>query len=396
MTIIPNVKLKALTSFPSTVTDGVGIEVVKTNGSYQLNVDFSDFAPATASVVDASSQSALIWNETTDSYSLLLLSAFSTGLPGSALPKIDGTATAGVSGLYSREDHVHPTDTTRAPIDSPVFTTAASAPTPAPGDNDTSIATTAFVTAALAASAVTFKNYMSGLTLSTAGASATFGIAAGMALDSANTVVMTLASAYTKTTSAWAVGTGNGALDTGVISAAAWYHVFLIRRSDTGVVDVLISLSPTAPTMPPNYGQFRRIGSMLTAASLWTAFTQIGDKFYWNTSVLDLNSSAITTARTLVPMTCPPSTTATFRCYMFSGSAGVRIVLQSVFETDAAPNSAAAPVLSLNAEVLSQGVAGHFELPLDASSQIAVRASAASTTVRIATLGWIDRRGRDG
>lgn len=39
----------------------------------------------------------------------------------------------------------------RAPLASPVFTGSPAAPTPTPGDNDTSIATTAFVTAAVTA-----------------------------------------------------------------------------------------------------------------------------------------------------------------------------------------------------------------------------------------------------
>ncbi len=36
------------------------------------------------------------------------------GAPGSALPLMDGTASAGSQIVYSREDHVHPTDTSRA------------------------------------------------------------------------------------------------------------------------------------------------------------------------------------------------------------------------------------------------------------------------------------------
>lgn len=56
------------------------------------------------------------------------------------------------------------------------------------------------------------RSYLAGLTLSTAGSSATFGISAGVAVDSTNAGFMSLASAYTKTTSAWAVGTATGAL----------------------------------------------------------------------------------------------------------------------------------------------------------------------------------------
>lgn len=71
--------------------------------------------------------------------------------PSNTPPPMDGVAAAGVSAQASRADHVHPTDTSRAPLASPAFTGTPTAPTPAPGDNDTSIATTAFVTAAVAA-----------------------------------------------------------------------------------------------------------------------------------------------------------------------------------------------------------------------------------------------------
>jgi hypothetical protein len=74
-----------------------------------------------------------------------------SGSPGSSTPLMDGTATVGVSTLFARDDHRHPTDTSRAPLASPTFTGDPKAPTASVGDNDTSIATTAFVQAAIAA-----------------------------------------------------------------------------------------------------------------------------------------------------------------------------------------------------------------------------------------------------
>jgi len=67
--------------------------------------------------------------------------------PSNAVPLMDGVGAAGASVQASRADHVHPTDTSRAPLASPAFTGNPTAPTPALGDNDTSIATTAFVLA---------------------------------------------------------------------------------------------------------------------------------------------------------------------------------------------------------------------------------------------------------
>jgi Chaperone of endosialidase/Collagen triple helix repeat (20 copies) len=43
-------------------------------------------------------------------------------VPSSTTPVMDGVASAGSATTWSRGDHVHPTDTTRAPINSPTFT----------------------------------------------------------------------------------------------------------------------------------------------------------------------------------------------------------------------------------------------------------------------------------
>src|SRR5262245_54322099 len=67
------------------------------------------------------------------------------GQASNANPLSNGTAAPGAATTWSRGDHVHPSDTTRAPLASPVFTGDPQAPTPANTDNDTSIATTAFV-----------------------------------------------------------------------------------------------------------------------------------------------------------------------------------------------------------------------------------------------------------
>jgi hypothetical protein len=62
----------------------------------------------------------------------------------------------------------------KAPIASPTFTGTPAAPTPSPGDNDTSLATTAFVTAAIAALATGGTTYLGAIT-TTSGASASLG-----------------------------------------------------------------------------------------------------------------------------------------------------------------------------------------------------------------------------
>lgn len=69
--------------------------------------------------------------------------------PATATPLMDGTEAVGTSVLYARQDHRHPTDTTRAPLASPALTGTPTAPTAAATTNNTQIATTAMVQAAI-------------------------------------------------------------------------------------------------------------------------------------------------------------------------------------------------------------------------------------------------------
>ena len=71
--------------------------------------------------------------------------AFVIGQASATVPLVNGTAAIGASVKYARADHVHPTDTTRAPLASPALTGTPTAPTAALNTNTTQLATTAFV-----------------------------------------------------------------------------------------------------------------------------------------------------------------------------------------------------------------------------------------------------------
>ena len=75
----------------------------------------------------------------------LATTAYVVGQAGSATPVVDGTAAVGTSLRYARQDHVHPTDTSRAALASPTFTGTPLSTTAAIDTNTTQIATTAFV-----------------------------------------------------------------------------------------------------------------------------------------------------------------------------------------------------------------------------------------------------------
>lgn len=77
-----------------------------------------------------------------------------SGSAGAATPLMDsGTGAVGTSAKWAHEDHVHPMDTSLAPLDSPPFTGTPTAPTAAPGTATTQLATTEFVAAATPAPA---------------------------------------------------------------------------------------------------------------------------------------------------------------------------------------------------------------------------------------------------
>lgn len=245
---------------------------------------------------------------------------------------------------------------------------------------------------------VPLRSYLAGLDMQVAGdGQSSFGINAGVATDSTNAVMMSLAAAYTKTTSAWAVGTGNGGLDTGAIAASTWYHVHLIRRPDTGVVDVLVSLSATAPTLPANYTQFRRVGSLFTdASSKWTRMYQNGDEVIWGISRSNLNAvPGDTVAHTLV-VSVPTGvyTTATLAIGAIAGTgADGRAYLSELDKSDQAAASD-----TLNAG--NQGAASlqtfqRFAIRANTSGAIRYRMASTTGQLIVNTQGYIDRRGRD-
>ena len=114
------------------------------------------------------------------------------------------------------------------------------------------------------------KGYISGLeiTLNTSDTDHDIDIAAGVARDDGNAANLILSSAITKRIDAsWAVGNGNGGLDTGSVAADTAYFIYEIKRSDTGVVDVLISASSSSPTLPSGYDQKQLIGYLSTDGS---------------------------------------------------------------------------------------------------------------------------------
>lgn len=145
-------------------------------------------------------------------------------------------------------------------------------------------------------------NYFSGFVLANnaTAPTTTLDVAPGAARDTTDTVNLKLPGTLRgilQAAGGWAVGDNQNKLDTGVKAINAWYHVFVIRRTSNGTVDILFSLSPTAPTLPDGYAGFKRISSIRTDASgSIIPFFNVGRRFTWLTPIMDLTASVATAA----------------------------------------------------------------------------------------------------
>ena len=125
---------KAALSHPHTVSDVTGLQAALDAKAALASPALTGTPTAPTAVADTSTTQ-------------IATTAFVLGQASATAPAMDGTATTGTATRFARADHVHPTDTSRAPLASPALTGTPTAPTPANGTNTTQIATTAFVRA---------------------------------------------------------------------------------------------------------------------------------------------------------------------------------------------------------------------------------------------------------
>jgi hypothetical protein len=240
------------------------------------------------------------------------------------------------------------------------------------------------------------RGWIGGLTMSNDGTSpnTVIDISAGGANSDDASTLMSLAAFTKNANAAWAVGTSNGCLDSGSsLANNTWYHLFVVARTDTGVVDELCSTSATTPTLPTNYTKKRRIGSFRTDGSAHIlAFKQLGDEFLWSTTAQDVTSATVGSTASLLTLTVPGGVKvrARFHAYSTTSAANVATVFTSPDESDQATSNY---VFSLNTQVANQALVGDFNVRTNTSSQIRAR-SVSNATVYIGTYGWFDDRGK--
>jgi len=144
MTDLPDIKIKALVSFPANALGGTGIDITKSNGHYVIDLAYNDFGAPVGMLPPLTYQNVLLWDHIAGQYALTPISLLgsvgvpeapndgvqygrqslgwtpvassSGGVPSNNNPVMDGVAAPGVAITYSRGDHVPPSDTSKAAL----------------------------------------------------------------------------------------------------------------------------------------------------------------------------------------------------------------------------------------------------------------------------------------
>ncbi|MHC2250803.1 hypothetical protein ACVILK_000495 [Bradyrhizobium embrapense] len=233
--------------------------------------------------------------------------------------------------------------------------------------------------------------HLSGLKITSPGAVSTFSVSAGVACDRSGSDMIVLSAALTKSSSAWAAGNNNGCLDTGAL-ANGFYHVFVIKNTTTSVVDVLMSKSATAPTMPAGYTLFRRIGVVWFNSGVnFSALLQRGREFFWPGSALDVSATIGTALQTFALASCPAGirVQALLNVIAWNATQNTTWWTHETGITDNAP-SYSVGANGLEASTVTSGNASDLRVWTDTSAQVCARSSAAGTSYRCFTRGWFD------
>jgi hypothetical protein len=318
-----------------------------------------------------------------------------TGLTGAsgATGPIGGTGGVGASGATGPTGGVGATGVTGA--------SGATGPT---GGTGATGATGATGTTGPTGTVPTLRGWIAGLRMTNDSTNplTALNIFAGQAADNTNAVLIALAGITKKISGAWIAGDQNNGMGAGLtIAPSTWYHVILANNN--GSAEVYFDTSVTGANRPAGITdtKVRRIGSFLTdASSNILPFSQRGDEFLWPTSVNDVSVSNLPGAAggTLFPLTVPTGVAvmARIRGNMTNATGNTALMITSPDETDQTPASGSGTTTASNPTAgVVAGTAFTVDVRTNTSAQIRARASAGSTTLRIATYGWYDRRGKD-
>lgn len=224
-------------------------------------------------------------------------------------------------------------------------------------------------------------------------------IAAGGGADGTGAVSIVGAASTKQSDALWAVGSAAGALDTGAVGNNG-YYIWAIKRSDTGVVDYLFSLSATAPDMTrPGaaydykrlFGYFLRAGGAIVTCHTYE--TEGGGlELIWDTPTLDVNlAGTLTTARRTDAVKVPLlfSTTAILHITMNDASAVQRAIVYCPDQSDGTPSGTAAPLYNFTTDNTGGSEGRSMDVRTSAAGLIAARSNLATVDLyAVSTQGF--------
>lgn len=175
-------------------------------------------------------------------------------------------------------------ETTKAPLASPVFTGNPQAPTPTAGDNDTSLATTAFVQTAISNTGYSRVLAQTGAN-NTGTPNTQYDFSAEAVVlrnpSTGSLVVRTTTGTVTNNVST-AGPTANGRDQAGAFSASSWIHFYWIWNGTTLATVSSTSAPPTGPTLPSGYTHWAYITAIRFdgSSALMRTLVRGSDVFY--------------------------------------------------------------------------------------------------------------------
>lgn len=240
------------------------------------------------------------------------------------------------------------------------------------------------------------RSYLAGLKLSNNGTDAQhdIDISAGECKDAADSFDFSNSASHTKRIDAsWASGTGNGGRASAVsLTADTTYHVFAVDDGSSGT-EFGFDTSVTATNLLSDTGgsKYRRIGSVITDGSAnILGFTQKGDWFVYDTPpALSVNDATPGTTANTGTLDTPNGIITTAIVNGLIASEDQTVYLSAITSADVAASTTASPLGTLGDDAPNPAF-----VITNTSRQIRYRATT-NAAVRIATIGWIDERGRD-
>lgn len=240
--------------------------------------------------------------------------------------------------------------------------------------------------------------YLRGLVISNSGADATndINLDAGSARDDANTLDLVVAATIVKQIDvAFAEysspGTASGGRDSADnLTGSKWFHVFMI--GGTGKNTQPFFSTSLSPTLPSGFTAKRRVTSVYWTGSAIRSFFMNGRRVEWlSAPTLDVDTSALSTTSVSSTVSVPTGVRTLAHLHGLGSNASTACIVfvRNPSTTDLAPSASATPLGQLVANA-NQIAAGQINVQTNTSAQVAYRASNASTTLRLATIGWTE------